>query len=145
MILFLDTEFNGMGGDLISMALVPERHSPCAPFYEVVEHGVPAPWVAEHVIPLLDKEPIPMALFKYRLKNYLEAVTDGRLMIIADWPDDFKYLCESFVTGPGVAFVPNLAMQFTMVDCHPERPHNALSDAIALRDAYCGTQVKQYG
>lgn len=141
MLLFLDTEFNGMGGELISLALVPEPNSGCASFYEVIEHGKPIPWVAEHVIPHLDRHPLSVDIFKHRLISYLKTFNDGHVTLVADWPDDFKYLCESLITGPREAYVPNMALQFTSVDCRPLRPHNALSDAEALRDAYCGRQV----
>ena len=49
---FLDTEFKGFGGELISIALASEdsRHDP---FYEAAECPDPTPWVAQHIIPVL--------------------------------------------------------------------------------------------
>ena len=53
---FLDTEFNGFGGELISIALVPEYGD--QEFYAVLP--LPAylhPWVERHVIPYLGNVP----------------------------------------------------------------------------------------
>ena len=47
---FLDTEYDGFGGALLSIALVPEDGG--EEFYAVIEHdGVRSEWVARHVIP----------------------------------------------------------------------------------------------
>ena len=54
---FLDTEFNGFGGVLISVALVPE-HADDEEFY--VSLPLPddvEPWVAQHVVPYLRHVP----------------------------------------------------------------------------------------
>jgi hypothetical protein len=50
---FLDTEFNGFGGELISIALVPEVQS-LAPFYEAIECTNPIAWVKDNVLPVLE-------------------------------------------------------------------------------------------
>ena len=42
---FVDAEFNGFGGDLISLAAVPEDAA-AAPFYEAVECRHPSAWVS---------------------------------------------------------------------------------------------------
>lgn len=50
--LYIDCEFNGFGGQLISMALVAEDGTE---FYEVVPLlEEVTPWVAEHVMPVLN-------------------------------------------------------------------------------------------
>nr|MBA4771246.1 hypothetical protein [Sphingobium sp.] len=53
---FLDTEFNGFGGTLISVALVPEHGDQefyvSLPLPDEIE-----PWVAKHVIPYLRHVP----------------------------------------------------------------------------------------
>ena len=48
---FLDVEFNGFGGPLISLALVPEDPD-AAPFYEALPCPKPDVWVAAHVLPV---------------------------------------------------------------------------------------------
>ncbi|MEJ5976475.1 hypothetical protein WG901_07505 [Novosphingobium sp. PS1R-30] len=54
---FLDAEYNGFGGELISIALVPEDEA-TAPFYAALVCAAPTPWVAEHVLPMLDTMPV---------------------------------------------------------------------------------------
>ena len=49
---FLDTEFNGFGGALLSLALVPEDGQE---FYVTLECDDPVfPWVERNVVPYLD-------------------------------------------------------------------------------------------
>ena len=53
---FLDTEYNGFGGALLSLALVPEDGS--EEFYVTLACDTPIdPWVERHVIPYLDMVP----------------------------------------------------------------------------------------
>ncbi|MCC8979072.1 hypothetical protein [Bradyrhizobium acaciae] len=54
---FLDAEFNGFGGELLSIALVPQDDALPA-FYEAVICEHPTAWVREHVEPVLDKHPL---------------------------------------------------------------------------------------
>lgn len=131
MALCLDTEFNSFGGDLISLALVDEREG-AEYFYEVLP--LPAqvhPWVAEHVVPLLDKEPISPAEFDRRLHEFLQR--HQGVTIVADWPEDFIHLSRRLVREGGWQLQWEGDMR--LVDTpplHPAVPHNALSDAIAL-------------
>lgn len=131
MTLYLDTEFNGHGGELISLALVSDKHG--NHFYGVLP--LPdriAPWVAEHVIPFLDKEPEPAEEFRMRLKLFLEKHSGEE--IVADWPDDFALLLR-VMSGPDYEhsfMVPCDMRLIVSGEVKPEIPHNALSDAIAL-------------
>jgi hypothetical protein len=53
---FLDTEFNGFGGELISLALVPEHGD--QEFYVVLPLPETLhPWVERHVVPYLSSVP----------------------------------------------------------------------------------------
>ena len=53
---YLDCEYNGFGGDLISLALVPEDGG--EEFYAVLAWtGPPNDWVARNVIPYLNHVP----------------------------------------------------------------------------------------
>jgi hypothetical protein len=54
---FLDAEFNGFGGELVSIALVPEDDALPA-FYEAIICKKPTVWVRENVQPVLDKHPL---------------------------------------------------------------------------------------
>lgn len=131
MTLYLDTEFNGHGGELISLALVSDKgpHR----FYGVVPYSAPThPWVAEHVIPFLDQDAEPKSEFRMRLQMFLERY--GEEGVIADWPDDFVHLMQAF-SGPIYenSFMLPIDMRLIVSgDVRPEKPHNALSDAEAL-------------
>ena len=133
--LFLDTEFNEFGGELISMALVCDKR--CHEWYQVLAIPEnPGAFVAEHVLPKLEKEPVGAEVFNLSLQSFLESIGDCE--IIADWPADFEHLCAQ-MCGAGARLGWRLPIQCTMRlinsgELHPTIPHNALSDARALRD-----------
>ncbi len=134
---FLDVEFNGFGGDLISLALVPEDHA-AAPFYEVLPCATPVPWVAGHVMKVLQREPIERAEFVKKLGAYIEQ--DNYPIIIADWPEDVAQLMLMMMTGPGWR-MPSDRISIELRDlplfnseAASKVPHNAMYDAMALRD-----------
>ena len=141
---FLDTEFNGFAGELISLALVPEHGD--QEFYAVL----PLPdhvhsWVQRNVVPYLHS--VPVGLGGDRTSR-LEAATglahylagDEDPVIIADWPEDIAHFCALLVTGPGdMAPVGSLRFEFLSspgfsTSVNSKVPHNALHDARALRD-----------
>jgi hypothetical protein len=141
---FLDTEFNGFGGALISLALVPEYGD--QEYYVVVPlEEQPHPWVAQHVLPYLgtvppglSSDPVPPAQAARDLAFYLHR--DAEPLIVADWPDDIAYFCRLLVTGPG-QMVATGHLRFLFLDNtgfstaeNSRVPHNALHDARALRD-----------
>ncbi len=132
---FLDTEFNGFGGALISLALVPEDDDG-VPFYEAVACPDPTPWVAKHVLTVLETIPIEAAELSRRLECYLS--DDPWPVLIADWPEDIAHAAYAMVTGPGqrisldrVGFELCDAVGFDTSLSHV--PHNAYHDAVALR------------
>jgi hypothetical protein len=141
---FLDTEFNGFGGALISIGLVPEfgDHE----YYAVLPlEEKPHKWVERHVLPYLASvppgmitDPIPRAQVSRELAHYLRQ--DDNPTIVADWPDDIAYLCQLLVTGPG-EIERTGSLNFRFLDSpgfstsqNSRVPHNALHDARALRD-----------
>jgi len=129
--IWVDTEFNGYQGDLISMALVTEHG---LRWYVVLECPNPVDWVAEHVMPVLGKHPTPLGEAQQGLEAFLGA-HDG-VHIIADWPDDLVHFCRFLITGPGQRLdTPPLTLEIRRdLDAVPSAaPHNALADAIALR------------
>jgi hypothetical protein len=137
---YLDTEFNGFGGELISLALVPEGTLPS--FYEV--RSIPAdvhPWVQQHVVPVLDKAPLGNVAFKDRVQSYLRMFTDG-VEIIADWPEDICHMCAQMCSEGGKALM--IFPTFRLVNTWgggggiSRIPHNALEDARALRAWHVG-------
>jgi hypothetical protein len=62
--IWIDTEFNEFKGDLISMALVAEDGRE---WYQVTYCVYPGAWVAQHVMPILNKEPIERTLMQRTL------------------------------------------------------------------------------
>jgi hypothetical protein len=135
---FLDTEFNGFGGSLISMALVPENDS-LPEFYKELEMREQLhPWVRENVVPHLFLAPCSRGDFQNALGNYLWNCREETI-IIADWPDDIRYFCESLITGPGMCMnlINNIKFELDFgIDYESAVPHNALHDARGIRDFY---------
>jgi len=135
--IFLDTEFNGFYGKLMSMALVPEDPSQPEFYVELEMFDQLNPWVRENVAPKLNSIPKNRAEFQNDLANYLWNC--GECVIVADWPDDIRHFCESLITGPGmtinlfnnIKFELDLTIQYESLV-----PHHALHDARAIRDYY---------
>ncbi len=142
---FLDTEFNGFGGALLSLALVPEDGEE---FYVTLECGDPVfPWVERNVVPYLDHVPVGLVAPRMRrpeaavaLAAYLAA--DPEPELVADWPEDITQFCALLMTGPGtMVAVPPLTFRLVALQnfspaANSAVPHNALHDARALRDHY---------
>jgi hypothetical protein len=136
--LWLDTEFNGFRGELISMALVADDGSE---WYEVLPCDRPIKWVAKRVMPILGKQPI------HEQRGHAEqlmAVSLGRwlrqfdqVQVLADWPEDISHFCRSLIVGMGER-VDTPPLSFVLrTDLPPTAdssavPHNALEDARAL-------------
>jgi hypothetical protein len=131
--LYLDTEYNGFAGPLISIALYwPGGEED---FYEVVEVPAdPIPFVAQHVIPILRKEPVGYDLVKAGLRSYLMGIEEPHF--IADFPEDIMHLCAMLCGPNGEQFnIPRYTMEMVVTpDLSPHWPdrHNALADAHGL-------------
>ena len=141
---FLDTEFNGFAGELISLALVPEfgdhEFYAVLPLPETV-HG----WLRRNVLPYLDAVPQGLAMgpisradAALEIAHYLSGDADP--VIVADWPEDIAHFCMLLVTSPG-DMVQTGSLRFEFVSSpgfstavNSKVPHNALHDARALRD-----------
>lgn len=136
---FLDTEFDGFGGDLISLALVREDGSSIS--LVVGASGPKTPWVSENVIPILFADRVSAKCqlidLPYQIQDFLAG--DAAPFIIADWPDDIAYFCKAIITGPGTMInVPRITFNVARVDAYPTTligaiQHNAWWDAMALR------------
>lgn len=142
---FLDAEYNGFGGELISIALVPEDEH-AAPFYAAVACPAPTPWVAEHVLPVLGTAQLNRTELVDRFADYL--IDDPDPHLAADWPEDIAHAARLLVTGPG-QMKPVRSIRFELVDpgfmapgSPSEVPHNALSDARALRAMVLGYESR---
>ena len=140
---FLDTEYDGWGGALLSLALVADSGEE---FYVVIEHDGPLEkWVEHNVVPFLDTVPeglrnprLPRAAAAEALAFFLAGDADP--LIVADWPEDIAHFASLLVTGPGLMVpLPNLRFQLVALTgfstaANSAVPHNALHDARALRD-----------
>jgi hypothetical protein len=96
---FLDAEFNGFGGDMVSIALVPEDDALPA-FYEAIICETPTAWVIENVQSVLDTQPLSRAEVADRFADYL--LNDEFPAIVADWPEDIAHAACLLVTGRAV-------------------------------------------
>jgi hypothetical protein len=140
---FLDTEYNGWGGALLSLALVPDDGEEL--YLTLDWQGELEPWVERHVVPYLDAVPEPLISSRMNRPDAARAVAhylagDPDPLIVADWPEDIAQLSMLLVTGPGVmAEVPGVTFRFVSLTgfstaANSKVPHNALHDARALRD-----------
>jgi hypothetical protein len=99
----------------------------------------PTEWVAAHVLPVLDIRPLSQAEVADRFADYL--TDDDSPLLVADWPEDIAHAARLLVTGPG-RMKPIRSIRFELVDplligvvMPGDTPHNARSDAAALRIA----------
>jgi hypothetical protein len=135
--LYLDTEFDGHGGNLISLALAGDDGKN---WYGIFDAYCGNEWVAEHVAPkLYAMKPTIQGdhdVLRFSLKEFL--LERPGATIWADWPADFEHLMRLMCGSHyGESFTPPCTMQLIITpdgEPKPEHPHNALSDAIALRD-----------
>ena len=137
---YLDCEFDGHEGDLISMALVNMHDSI---YIKVTDCRVYHDWVKENVIPILEA-PAPKTVNVNT--NGVGAVLRAFLPvegfeIISDSPVDIYRFCKALSTGPGGEWestgYPKLAFTVLNIDCYPTTvvgaiQHNAWWDATAL-------------
>jgi len=140
MMLFLDCEFNGFGGELLSIALVPEAGDA---FYRIVADAneTPTDWVAENVLPILGSfrgavTKATRASIRLHLQSYLMQFQS--IHVIADWPEDIIHFCKLILTDvPGQRInTPPLTMEIVRLDSPSQLPHNALADAVGIRNAW---------
>ncbi len=142
---FLDTEFNGFGGALLSLALVPVDGEE---FYVTLECAdLIHPWVERNVLPFLDHVPVGLVAPRMTRTEAAMALSaylapDPEPELIADWPEDLTQFCSLLMTGPGL-MVPIPALTFRLVplpgfstSANSAVPHNALHDARSLRDHF---------
>jgi hypothetical protein len=140
---FLDTEYNGVGGALLSLALVPDNGDE---LYLTLRTEEPIlDWVQQNVIPYLDTVPEQLSCPRlsrrdaaHALERYLRHDDDP--LIIADWPEDVSQFCELMITGPGqMVDLRHLTFRVLPLSnfstaANSKVPHNALHDARSLRD-----------
>ncbi len=141
---FLDCEYNGFGGALLSLALVPEDGG--EELYLTLDCAGPIEsWVERNVMPYIDEVPDALRLPRVGRDAAAKAIAmylaqDREPEIFADWPTDIELLCGllSFTPGRMVA-IPDLRFRLLRLGGFSPAensavPHNALHDARALRD-----------
>lgn len=148
MLYCLDCEFNGFGGELISLALSGEAGElylvrPEDELNAMDTHD----WVAEHVLPLLSlPDALPAVLPLVRFGRAIQAflTSDPAPTVVADWPEDLMHLMQCLIIAPGqMVKIPELSLRLVQVSAYPSEithavQHNALWDARALRHAVLG-------
>jgi hypothetical protein len=142
---YIDTEFDGFQGPLISMALVREDGRS---LYFVIRDAADAakdPWVVENVLPILKNCPEPpFFLDRGRAGAHVCLFLRGDTspLIVADWPDDIRHLCDLLHYSPGEMLLPpgqGLRFEIKRVDAYPSLlpeavQHNAWWDAVSLQE-----------
>ena len=141
---FLDCEYNGFGGALLSLALVPEDGG--EELYLRFDCPDPIhPWVERNVLPYIDHVPEAVKLPVMGREQSAQAIAmyfghDPQPEILVDWPTDIELLCGLLSFAPG-RMVPLPDTRFRLINTgsfspaeNSAVPHNALHDARALRD-----------
>ena len=140
---FLDTEYNGWGGVLLSLALVPEHGEEL--YLTLDWDGALEEWVERNVVPYLDSVPDPLVSPRMRRADAARTIAhyfagDPDPLIVADWPEDIALFSALLVTAPGVMVeLPHVRFEMIALTgfstaANSKVPHNALHDARALRD-----------
>jgi hypothetical protein len=136
---YLDTEFNGHGGELISLALVsphgPEWYAAQARNV-TIEPEAYDPWVAQNVIPKLGVEYMRPLIFRSEFQCFIQQFDNPE--IICDWHTDAEHFLR-LLSGPDFGSSLDFACRITILKTPPgqpvsAQPHNALADARALME-----------
>lgn len=137
---YLDTEFDGFGGSLISLGLVHEDGVRSLSI--VVQDWADDPWVQANVISHLWAANASTRLMTpeeaaFVIAGFLNP--DSAPVIITDWPADIRYFC-ALIEFPGGEMAPIASLKFELhrVDAYPTSlpgaiQHCAWWDAQALR------------
>lgn len=139
--LYLDCEFNGFGGELISIALVDG--SDLAFYGGALRLDPTNEWVRDNVLPVLDKsflpfQPIALHNLAIQVCAWMSAASQGGWVeVVADHPADFRHLFALLDIWSAQHGHITLPFQLSALLVHSGElasavPHNALEDAMAL-------------
>lgn len=155
---FIDCEFDGYRGPLISMAMIREDGRSLYFVIAGAEDEAKDPWVITNVLPIIRDTPEAPYVFAWdRAGAYIAAFMDGDEAphIVADWPDDLRHFCDLVVPGPGVmAPLIGFSCEVKRIDAYPTTldqthtgpvsvQHNAWWDALALRQKVLEMEATQ--
>lgn len=125
----LDTEFDGFGGELISLAL----HNPQAEWYAERECAPQNNWVIQNVVPRLSGPRLPDPDFFGSLHGFV--LQHSPVEVFAD---SYADLMHFFACFEGQTYADSLNVECmarlvkTPLGYAPEVPHHALHDAKGL-------------
>ena len=142
---FIDCEFDGHNGPLLSIAIVPEDGGSLH-IETFATDNVRDEWVAANVVPLMSHhqaESMAIVTINEVGRELRQFFADDKApVIVADSPVDISRFCQAIMTGLQGEYEPNAWPRMTFevhdVDCYPtDLPgavqHNAWWDAMALR------------
>lgn len=135
---FLDCEYLWRG-DLLSMGLIAEDGREWYEALEPPDDINDFPWVVMNVMNVMDREPVHPTVFRHSLHAFVLSIPEPE--VIADWPLDLMHFF-SMMAGEdqGSALIFHIRAQLVRKGkIVPETPHNALSDARALRELHLAT------
>lgn len=140
---FIDCEFDGHNGPLLSVALVCEDGES---IHIEVDEVASDPWVLLNVIPLMECHNATdcTRVHPYKVGNTIRwfLADDDHPVIVADSPVDIGRFCQALSTGSdglwASADYPRMTFEVHNVDCYPTTladavQHNAWWDAMALQ------------
>ena len=140
---YIDCEFDGHHGSLMSIALVTDGEDSIHIQADIEPMDL---WVRQNVLPLMGSHKAPKAakVYLHEVGNAIRAFIgdDDCPTIIADSPVDIGRFCRAISTGPdgqwASADYPAMRFEVHNVDCYPTTlegavQHNAWWDAMALR------------
>lgn len=139
---YVDCEFDGHGGPLLSIALVADEGRS---IYIKTNNEARDEWVLENVVPLLNAHECQQVATVHQdeVGGVIRAfIGDDRApVIVADSPVDIGRFCEVISTnnrgGWQPTGYPRMSFEVHNVDCYPTSQrgavrHNAWWDAVAL-------------
>ena len=143
---FIDCEFDGHNGPLLSIAAVADN---ARSIYIKTTEQATDPWVLEHVIPILDNHNCSETYVSH--PNAVGAllqrfIKEANPIIIADSPVDIGRFCNAISTSPRGEWQPTEFNSMTFyvlnVNAYPTElegavQHNAWWDAAALKHHIC--------
>lgn len=141
---FIDCEFDGHNGPLLSIALVRDDGKS---WHIETNAKAQDPWVIANVVPLMEMQDATVKWRGLPVNDVGEVLRvaigdDQNPVIVADSPVDIGRFCSAISTSPqggwASAEYPLMTFEVHNVDCYPtDLPgavqHNAWWDAVALR------------
>jgi hypothetical protein len=135
---FIDTEFDGFKGKLISFAMVSDAGEA---MYCVFCDYASDPWVRVNVMPLIYEKSVISTTDKYRCAQLIAKAFSAydEVEVFADWPTDIQHFCDLIEFKGGETLnMPKIkfTLDWQLSSKDSKVPHNAFHDAIAIAESY---------